>query len=184
MVAEHAVHQHRVARPGEIRTEFDPGADNADAGGGQEQFVAGAALYHLGVAGHHQHAGLVRRRRHRSCDPVQQIERQALLDDGGARQVERHRSADGQVVDRAAHRKLADIAARKLQRIDHEGVGGHRQSVAVFRQQRYRHARLVIEWRQQRVVECGDEDLIDQVLHRLATATVAEGDCLHAAFAA
>ena len=88
--------------------------------------------HHLGVAGHDLHAGLARRRGHRSRDAAQQVDRQAFLDDRGAGQIERDRAADRQVVDRAAHGQLADVAAGKHQRIDHERVGGERQPVAVL----------------------------------------------------
>ena len=69
----------------------------------------------------------------------------SFLDDDGARQVQRHRAADGKIVDRAADRKLADVAAGKNQRIDDEGVGGEREPVAVARQRREIEPSLIVE---------------------------------------
>ena len=68
MVAQHAVDQHHVAGSCAIGRQLDAGADHADAGGGDEQLVAGAALHDLGVAGDHLHASVARRRGHRSGD--------------------------------------------------------------------------------------------------------------------
>ena len=48
----------------------------------------------------------------------------ALLEDEGRCQVERPCPADGQVVDRAVNRQLADVAAGKEERTDHERIGG------------------------------------------------------------
>jgi hypothetical protein len=141
-------------------------------------------LHDLGVAGDHLHAGVACRQRHRPGDAMQHVERQAFLDDRGARQIERNRATDRQIIDCAAHGEFADIAAGKFKWIDNEGVGGDRQPVASLRQCRHRHACLVVERRKQRVVEGGDEHFVDQVLHCLAAATVAERHCPHAAFAA
>jgi hypothetical protein len=61
--------------------------------------------------------------RHGTGDPAQELDSHALLDDHGAGEKQRDRPADGEIVDRAAHRQLADVAARKDQRVDHEAVG-------------------------------------------------------------
>ena len=80
------------------------------------------------------------------------------------------RAADREIVDSAAHRQLADVAAGKEQRVDNERIGGHREAVAMPGQRRKRHARLIVQRRKQRIVEDRHEYVVDQVLRRLAAA--------------
>ena len=74
----------------------------------------------------------------------------------------------------AAHRELADIAAGKHQGIDHEGIGGEGEPVAMRGELGEIEARLVFERRERGVVEGGDEHVVDQVLHGLAAAAMGE----------
>ena len=80
----------------------------------------------------------------------------------------------GQIVDGAAHRQLADVTTGKEQRVDHEAVGGHGQSVAQACQLGQFQPRLVLELLGKRG-EFPDEDVIDQVLNGLAAASVGLG---------
>ena len=107
----------------------------------------------LGVAGDDRDAGLARRRRHRAARRGAAARPAALLDDRGAGEVERHGAADGEVVDRAADRELADVAAGKEQRVDDVGVGREGEPVAARGQSGEVETRLVVQRRQQRVVE-------------------------------
>ena len=50
-----------------------------------------------------------------------------LLEDERRRHGQRHRAADGEVVDGAVDGQLADVAPREEERADHEAVGGHGQ---------------------------------------------------------
>ena len=117
-------------------------------------------------------------------DLAQEIDGDALLDDDRAGQIERHRAADGEIVDRAADRELADVAAGKDQRIDDEGVGGECQPVAVARQCCEIEPRLVVERGEQRIVEGRHEDVVDEILHRLAAAAMGERHGWHVHLAA
>ncbi len=179
VLAEAAVDQHRVARPAAPGPELDALADHADAGGVEEELVAGALVHDLGVAGDDLHAGLRRRRGHRAGDGAQRLHLQPLLDDGAAGEVERRRAPHGEVVDRAADRQLADVAAREEQGVDDEGVRGEGQPVSQPRQVRQREPRLVVQRVQRRVVEGRDEDVVDQVPHRRAAAPVRQRHFRH-----
>ena len=141
--------------------------------------VAGALVDDLGVAGDDLDPGIARRARHRLRDPAQQIDRHPLLDDDGAGQIERHSTADGEVVDRAADRELADVAAGKEQRVDDIGVGGEGEPVAARGQSGEIEAGLVLQRRQGRVVEGAHKDVVDQILHRLAAAAMGERHLRH-----
>ena len=62
----------------------------------------------------------------------------------------------------------------KMQRIDHERIGGECKPVAAPREIGQIEARLIVERREQRIVEGAHEDVVDQVLHRLAAAAMGE----------
>ena len=128
----------------------------------------------LGVAGDDLDARLGRRARHRAGDLPQEVDRHAFFHDRRAGKVERRGPADRQIVDRAADRELADVAAGEDQRVDNEGVGGEGKPVAVSREVAEIETRLILERRQRGVVECPDEHIVDQILHRLAAAAMRE----------
>ena len=67
-------------------------------------------------------------------------------------------------------------AARKEQRIDHIGIGGERQPVAMSREVRERDARLVLQRAEHGIVERSEEHVLDQRAHRLAAAAVRQVD--------
>ena len=62
----------------------------------------------------------------------------------------------------------------KDQRIDHEGVGGEGKPVAMGAKCGKIEARLVLERRKRRIVEGGDEHVVDQILHGLAATAMRE----------
>ena len=95
------------------------------------------------------------------------------------RQVQGPGPADGEIVDRAADREPADVAAGKEQRVDHEAVGGDRQPVAVTHQLGEAGAGLILEGAEHRVVERAGEDVGDQIAHRLAATAMGERDRRH-----
>ena len=105
---------------------------------------------------------------------AQELDGDALLDNHRAGEIERPRAADGEIVDRAAHGKLADIAAGKHQRIDHEGIGGEGEPVAMGGNLGEIESRLILERGERGVVEGGDEHVVDQILHGLAAAAMGE----------
>ena len=63
--------------------------------------------------------------------PAQEGDVQPLLEDEGGGDAERGGTADGEVVDRAVDRQLADVAAGEEERADHERVGGDRDADVV-----------------------------------------------------
>ena len=95
MIAEQAVDQHDVSRPCGIYTKHQPLADDANPRRGDEQFVAGAALHDLSIAGDDMNAGGFRGLRHRARDPAQRIDAHAFFDDHSTGQIQRRRTADG-----------------------------------------------------------------------------------------
>jgi hypothetical protein len=131
-------------------------------------------VHDFGVAGDDLDVGLARRCGHRARDAAQQLDRAAFLDDRRARKIKRGGAADREIVDRAAHRELADIAAREKQRVDDIRVGGEREAVAVQREIAQGHACLIAERFEQRIVKGADKDIVDEVLHRLAAAAMRE----------
>ena len=112
--------------------------------------------------------------RHRAAIRRKRSTGDPLFDDDRAGQVERRGAADREIVDGAADGELADVAAGENQRIDDERIGGERETIAALRQGGQIEPRLVVERRQQRIVEGLDEYIVDEVLHRLAAAAMGE----------
>ena len=122
-----------MASPGRTcrAAEREPARNGADARRIDEELVGRAAPDDLRVAGDDGDAGARRRRPRRFDDPPQIVDRQPLLEDEGERERQRARAADGEIVDGAVHRQLADVAAAKEDRRHDKGVGGERQPRAV-----------------------------------------------------
>ena len=74
--------------------------------------IALAAIDDFGIAGNQRDAGLVARLAHRCDDALQILERKPLFKNKRRGEEQRRRAADGQVIDCAVHRKLADVARR------------------------------------------------------------------------
>ena len=143
--------------------------DDADAGGGDEDLVALAAIDYFGVAGDEQHAGFAGGGTHGIDDAAQVLGRESLFEDEGGGKVERTRAAHGQVVDRAVDGQTTDVAAGEEDRGHDERVGGEGQSRAVDFDDR-----LVIELVEQRIAKGRQEDAFDQLRRQFAAAAVAE----------
>ena len=114
-----------------------------------------------------------RRRGDRLDLGAQVVGREALLEDQRERQRQRPRAGDGEVVDGAVDRELADRAAREAQRLDDEGVGRHRELRAVDVERAGVAHRVEL-----RRAEGGDEQALDQALRRLAAGAVGHRDAL------
>ena len=99
----------------------------AEAGGREIHAIRLAAGHDFGVASDHAHLAVAGGLGHAIDESLQQRDLGAFLDEGIQREVVRHRTGDRQVVDGAVHRQRADVAARELQRLDRETVGGHDQ---------------------------------------------------------
>ena len=126
----------------------------------------------LGVAGDDLDARPGGRSGHRARDLPHEIDGHAFFHDRRAGKVKRPRPADRQIVDRAADRELADVAAWENERIDDEGIGREGEPVAVQHEIAEIETRLVLERRQRGIVEGPDENVVDQILHRLAAAAM------------
>ena len=174
MVAEQAIDQDDVPFPREMRAEIDAFSDDANSGRREEQLVASASVDDLGVAGDDLDARLGRSSRHRAGDLPHEVDGHAFFHDRRTGKIERPRPADRQIVDRAAHGELADVAAGEDQRVDHEGISGESEPVAVPREIAEIETRLILERRQRCIVEGPDEHIVDQILHRLAAAAMGE----------
>ena len=163
----------RIASPGRTSRapSCEPARHGADARGVDEELVGAAAPDHLGVAGDDGDAGARRRRARRLDDAAQIGERQALLEDEGERQRQRPRAADGEIVDRAVDRQLADVAAGKEDGRHDVGVGGEGEPLAVALDER-----RVVEPLERRVAERGHDQLLDQLRGEPAARAVAEQD--------
>ena len=127
VVAERAVDDHHVARPRTAAAEISTPARITPMPAVLMNSLSQAPRSHdLGVAGDDRDAAP--RAPRAPCDAAtraQHVERAALPRcTTRAGQVQRPRAADREIVDRAAHRQLADVAAREEQRVDDVGVGG------------------------------------------------------------
>ncbi len=126
VVADAAADQDAVARPRPVGGDAHALGDDADAGGGDEDAVALAALDHLGVAGDD-------RRRRRPWRP-RAIEATIALRSASGNpssmiiptdEIQRPGAGHRHVVDGAVDRQRADVAAGEEQGRDDEAVGGH-----------------------------------------------------------
>jgi hypothetical protein len=136
-----------------MHAEIDPFANDADPSRGEEELVAGAPVDDLGVAGDDLDARLGRRSRHRASDLPQEVDRHAFLHDRRAGKVERPGPANRQIVDRPADGELANVAAGEDQGVDHEGIGGEGEPVALPREIAKIETSLILERRQHGAVE-------------------------------
>ena len=119
------------------------------------------------------HAGRSAAARDRLDLGAQDVGRQALLEDQRQAERQRPRAGDGEVVDGAVDRQLADRAAGEADRLDHEAVGRQRQVDAADRERAG-----VGERGERRRGEGGDEQALDQRLRRLAAGAVGHRDVL------
>ncbi len=95
---------------------------------------------------------------------------EALLDDEADGEVERLGAHDRHVVDRAADRQPADVAAREEQGLDHEAVGGEHLAG---------QAGGVVHLQQQRVAQVALEHAPGQLGAAAAAAAVGQQHLIH-----
>ncbi len=169
MIAQAAGDQDAVAWARRGGREPRPATQLADAGRVDVDAVRLAALDHFGVAGYDSYARLVRRLTQRLHDAAQVGDRETFLQDDAQREIERRRPRHGEVVDRAANGKPADVAAGEEERFDDVGVGGEDESIGGWRQQR-----RVVQRIQEGVRQLGCEDRLDQHPGGLAAGPVGE----------
>ena len=110
---------------------------------------------------------------HRGDDPPEQIERKSLLQDEADAEIERLRTAHGEVVDRAVDGERADVAAGKDQRPHHVGIGREGESAPPM-------SSTAPSWRRSSsaIGEGRADDRIEEPRHRPAAAAMGELDGL------
>ena len=158
------------ARSAEILT---PARNDADAGGGDEDLVALAAVDDLGVAGDELDAGFGGSGAHGLDDAAEIVDRQAFFEDERGGEIERLRAAHREVVDGAVDGETADVAAGKEDRRDDKGVGGEGEARVADGE----HG-LIVELVEHGIAEGGQKDFVDEVGGELAAAAMAEHDLL------
>jgi len=173
VVAECAREQHHIAGATVRPREVEAHGQHAHAGGVHVDTVAVTALDHLGVAGDDTHARFGGRVVHRDDDAPELLDRHPLFQHEAHREVERRCARGRHVVHRAADRQPADVAAREEQRMHHVGVGGKRETTGGEVERGG-----VVHPTQHLVTELGHEELLDELLHHGAAATVGEQDAV------
>jgi hypothetical protein len=153
--------------------ERDVRTHHPDPGSVHVQAVCLVALDNLGIAGRDHHACRGRGLAHRRGDAPQVGNREPFLDDEAGGEQERSCTRDGQVVDGAVDRELADVAAGEKDRLDHVRVGREREPGAVQLDDR-----RVAERREEGVLELLEKEALDERPGRLAAGSVGEGDDL------
>ena len=135
--------------------------------------VAVTAVDHLRVARDNAHASFLGHLGHGLADTPQAFHGKALFKNESAAQIQRHGTACGHVVDRSAHRKAPDVAAREEMRRDNEAVGGIRQALAWGKPRK--HGGVIAATKLVAAVRL-DEHLVDNALHHASATAVAEHD--------
>ena len=171
VVADVATENDLVAGTGTIGRDADVVLDDTDAGCGDEDLVAFAAVDDLGVAGDELYAGLGGRGTHGFDYPPQIVHRKTFFEDERGREIQRAGSAHRQVVYCSVNGEPANVAAGKEDRCDNEGVGGECEPRSADGE----HG-LIVELIENGIVKGREEDLVDQVGGELAAATVSEDD--------
>jgi len=167
VVADAAGQQQRVAGHGTSRSDLDSSAETTDTGGGDVQTVAATAFDDLGVTSDHPDSRLRGGRCHRRRRPTQDGDLGPLLDHEGGGEVERLGADAGEVVDGPVDGERTDVAAGELEWLHDEGIGRDRQSLAADVDDRG-----VTGLREERVVERGEEHLVEQPGRHPAAAAV------------
>ncbi len=180
MAAQRAGYQQHVARAKPLCAPVNVGGDSPHSGGVDKQLIGRTALDHFGVPGDDSDTRLARGVCHAVHHRRERLHRQTLFEDESAGEVAGNGAADGHVVGRAADGELADIAAGKEQRIDDIAVGGEGQPVALGGEGGEVNARLVFLLAEPGVVKGLHEQPVNQLLHRLSTASVRHFHRVHA----
>ena len=111
--ADVTTQENSIARPHALRPYNRVVLDHAYTRCIDEDAITFAPVHHLGVTRDHLHAGLIRRPAHGLHHAPQRFHRQSLFKDEARTQIERPRSAHGQVVHRAVHGQRAYVSSRE-----------------------------------------------------------------------
>jgi len=127
MVADRPAHQHGITVADAADAELEPRILHADAAGIQVDAAALAAPDHLGVARRHHHADLARGLGDAGHHAFEHGKLEPFLEQHAEAQELWHRAGHCEVVGGAVHGERADVAARELDRLHREAVGGEHQ---------------------------------------------------------
>jgi hypothetical protein len=144
-----------------------PRWNHTNSRGVDEDLVGRALGHHFGIAGHELHAGPIQRLAYTGQDALQIDNRKSFFQNQSHAEITWLGAAHGHIVDRAVNRQVADIAARKKNRIDHESIGRKSQSDTV----QLEHG-AVVERRQDGVVEQGHQHFSSELVGDLAAAAM------------
>ena len=124
MVANCAAENDHVAWPGPVAADLHAHGYHTDPRRVDEQSVGLAVIHYLRIPGHDLHARSLSGGGHGSDHSLQVGQFQPLFEDEPGAEVERRGPAHRQVVDRAAHGQLADVAAGEENGADDVRIGG------------------------------------------------------------
>ena len=144
VIAQNAVHNRHITRLDQVGGQVHIGRNHAHTRRRHEHLIRVAAPDDLGIAGDDAHARLVGLGLHAGDDAFQQCNLGALFDDERRRQPQGFRAPHGQIVDRAADRDFADVAAGKFNRINDKAVRGKGQTRARFLNGVVHQTRLIL----------------------------------------
>src|SRR6202453_3222165 len=140
MVADVAAEDNLVTGAGTVRGDVYPTLDHADTGSGDKNLIALAAVDHLSVAGHQLNTGLNRGGTHGFHNPAQVVDRKALFENEGCREIQGPRPAHRKVVHGAVDCQPPNVAPGKKDRGYDERVSGESQPCVA-----YLEHRLIVE---------------------------------------
>lgn len=166
-----AAEDHGVSRADGRGGDGEVVLDHADAGGGDVEAVAFAALDDFGIAGDDGDAGGGGGVAHGGDDALERGGGETFFEDKAGTEPERAGAAHAEIIDGAVDGELADVAAGEEERTDDVRIRCERETRAAGGE----NGAVVLG------VECGvgeggAEDLVDEVLGESAAATVADGD--------
>jgi hypothetical protein len=124
VIANRPTHDDDVAVADMAKRWPSAGQAHADSGRRQVNAAALAASHDLRVARTDTHARLDGRLGQARHDAFELLDLETLLDESVQRQVHRLRAGDREIVGRAVHGERTNVAARELERLNREAVGG------------------------------------------------------------
>ena len=150
----------RILSPARARLAemFERSLNDADAGCGDEDFVALTAIDDFRITRDQLHAGFLRRIAHGFDYALQLFCKKSFFENKSRRQVERPRAAHREIVYGAVDGQAADVAAGEENWRHHERVGREGQARAVDVEDG-----LVIQLVQYRIGERRKKNLLDEL---------------------
>ena len=170
MVANEPAQDHIHARTDMARRDIDTRDDITDSRCIDEDSICAAPAHDLRITGHDIDPGLLRRKVHRMEDFPQIRQGKALFQDEPHGQIARHGARHRQIVDRAADRELADIAAGEKERLYNVGIRRKGRAPGQL------DGRAVMQLVEQRIAEFRQNIFFDQRMAEAAARTMRHCD--------